>query len=426
MSEVIFRGYLHKSPPESFRNALKPWRQRWVILADSRLAFPYAQPYVRIEYYVNQQLAEDLDEPKGVIDLKYCTEVIARHPIRGYDHVFDICTEKRSYHFAAPTKESKGIWMESILSVLRSKGKPPGSPSVTPRLGLSVQDASIVSPVYQAVTLPNQSSDKMHRVPPPMRNTTLPGGSSLDDYQHLSHKKPPAIARTGPSSLYDTLSTTSSSQDDYQHLDHKITNVGRSMTSATSPSHYSHIHVTHEDYHQLSDIKTTNAHSYTPLHSSDSDNDDYNRLSHVVTSSESETRHPISNTSQYSSLALQDDYQHLKHNKSNEAAGSRHITNTSQYSTLALQDDYHHLNHKNTNGKVGAADNKLPLTYTNTSLTSQYSTLAIQDDDYQHLNHTITNGMHRTTPAALPPNNSTYGHLNSTHTYEAVTHNSSS
>lgn len=67
MSEIVFRGYLHKSPPESFGSSLKPWRLRWFILADSRLAFPLASPYVRLEYYASEQFANDLNEPKGEI-----------------------------------------------------------------------------------------------------------------------------------------------------------------------------------------------------------------------------------------------------------------------------------------------------------------------------------------------------------------------
>ena len=65
MSEVVFRGYLYKSPPEGFGSTLKPWRLRWFVLADSRLAFPFATPYVRLEYYGKEQISDNLDEPKG-------------------------------------------------------------------------------------------------------------------------------------------------------------------------------------------------------------------------------------------------------------------------------------------------------------------------------------------------------------------------
>ena len=65
MSEIVFRGYLYKSPPEGFGSSLKPWRMRWCILADSRLAFPFATPYIRLEYYASEHYANELDEPKG-------------------------------------------------------------------------------------------------------------------------------------------------------------------------------------------------------------------------------------------------------------------------------------------------------------------------------------------------------------------------
>ena len=57
----------------------------------------------------------------GVIDLKDCIEVVDQRPMRGYDHVFDLCTDKRAYHFAAPSMEMKNVWMESLTAVLRNK-----------------------------------------------------------------------------------------------------------------------------------------------------------------------------------------------------------------------------------------------------------------------------------------------------------------
>ena len=55
-----------------------------------------------------------------MIDLKDCNEVVDCRPTRGYDHVFDLCTDKRAYHFAAPSMEIKSIWMESLTAVLRN------------------------------------------------------------------------------------------------------------------------------------------------------------------------------------------------------------------------------------------------------------------------------------------------------------------
>ena len=57
----------------------------------------------------------------GIIDLQDCNEVVDRRPMRGYDHVFDLCTDKRAYHFAAASIEVKSVWMESLTAVLRNK-----------------------------------------------------------------------------------------------------------------------------------------------------------------------------------------------------------------------------------------------------------------------------------------------------------------
>ena len=43
--------------------------------------------------------------------------------MRGYDHVFDLCTDKRAYHFAASSMEIKNIWMESLNAILRNNTK---------------------------------------------------------------------------------------------------------------------------------------------------------------------------------------------------------------------------------------------------------------------------------------------------------------
>lgn len=56
----------------------------------------------------------------GVIDLKDCIEVVDRRPMKGHDHVFDLRTDKRAYHFAASSVEVKSVWIESLTAVLRN------------------------------------------------------------------------------------------------------------------------------------------------------------------------------------------------------------------------------------------------------------------------------------------------------------------
>lgn len=53
-------------------------------------------------------------------------------PMRGYDHVFDLCTNKRAYHFAAPSLEMKSVWMESLTAVLRNKTEVTNYPASSP------------------------------------------------------------------------------------------------------------------------------------------------------------------------------------------------------------------------------------------------------------------------------------------------------
>lgn len=56
----------------------------------------------------------------GVIDLKDCIEVVDRRPMKGHDHVFDLRTDKRAYHFAAASVEVKNVWIECLTAVLRN------------------------------------------------------------------------------------------------------------------------------------------------------------------------------------------------------------------------------------------------------------------------------------------------------------------
>lgn len=266
MSEIVFRGYLYKSPPESFGSALKPWRQRWCVLADSRLAFPFATPYVRLEYYTNEQYANELDEPKGVIDLQDCNEVVDRRPMRGYDHVFDLCTNKRAYHFAASSIEVKSVWMESLTAVLRNKTESwQVDASVSLRLGVgnNAGDMSMESPVYSSLPRMNDTSSeneeyvsrcvqederrKNESAQLPIGNSAFVDSNFQDDYQHLQHKKPgdldPPPVQSGALSNYSSLSRSfvqDDDVDDYQHLDHKKYNQNgdRAATISTSSSLY--------------------------------------------------------------------------------------------------------------------------------------------------------------------------------------------
>ena len=61
--EVVKSGYLIKSPPEA-KMAAK-WHKRWFVLSDSKLVYPLADRYVRLEYYQSEGEAKKLADPKG-------------------------------------------------------------------------------------------------------------------------------------------------------------------------------------------------------------------------------------------------------------------------------------------------------------------------------------------------------------------------
>ena len=58
-------GYLTKSPPES-KSRVAQWHRRWFLLMDSRLVYPLADRYVRLEYYQSEIEARRLADPKGM------------------------------------------------------------------------------------------------------------------------------------------------------------------------------------------------------------------------------------------------------------------------------------------------------------------------------------------------------------------------
>lgn len=62
--EFVMSGYLTKSPPES-KIKVAQWHRRWFLLMDSRLVYPLADRYVRLEYYQSELEAKRLADPKG-------------------------------------------------------------------------------------------------------------------------------------------------------------------------------------------------------------------------------------------------------------------------------------------------------------------------------------------------------------------------
>lgn len=63
--EFVKAGYLVKSPPAS-RALVAQWHRRWFLLMDSKLVYPMADRYVRLDYYQNEAEAKRLADPKGM------------------------------------------------------------------------------------------------------------------------------------------------------------------------------------------------------------------------------------------------------------------------------------------------------------------------------------------------------------------------
>jgi len=72
--EIIKAGYLTKSPPEK-SGRVAQWHKRWFVLADSRLVYPVAPRYVRLEYYQNEEEAKRLADPKGEWTLRVFCQI---------------------------------------------------------------------------------------------------------------------------------------------------------------------------------------------------------------------------------------------------------------------------------------------------------------------------------------------------------------
>ena len=74
--EFVKAGYLVKSPPQF--KPLSQWHKRWFLLLDSKLVYPLAARYVRLEYYQSHQDAEKLANPKG--EVNYTNKIYSAEP----------------------------------------------------------------------------------------------------------------------------------------------------------------------------------------------------------------------------------------------------------------------------------------------------------------------------------------------------------
>ena len=54
----------------------------------------------------------------GIINLENCSKVTNRENMRGYKHVFDVCTSERKYHLVADSEVEKHDWIDTLNTTL--------------------------------------------------------------------------------------------------------------------------------------------------------------------------------------------------------------------------------------------------------------------------------------------------------------------
>uniref|UniRef100_A0A1E1X9R1 Putative pleckstrin similarity domain protein n=1 Tax=Amblyomma aureolatum TaxID=187763 RepID=A0A1E1X9R1_9ACAR len=107
--EVVYEGWLVKSPPERRIRRAK-WRRRWFVLRPSGQV---PQQYV-LEYYTDQSYRK----LKGTIDLDQCDQVDAElEVVTKSKYMFDIKTAKRTYYLVADSEAVMNKWVDCICKV---------------------------------------------------------------------------------------------------------------------------------------------------------------------------------------------------------------------------------------------------------------------------------------------------------------------
>ncbi|XP_031647324.1 LOW QUALITY PROTEIN: GRB2-associated-binding protein 2 [Oncorhynchus kisutch] len=110
--EIIFQGWLRKSPPEK-KLRRYAWKKRWFILRSGRMS---GDPDV-LEYYKNDRSKK----PIRIIDLHCCEQVDAGLTFKRKEFqdsfVFDIKTSERTFYLVAETEEEMNKWVRSICQL---------------------------------------------------------------------------------------------------------------------------------------------------------------------------------------------------------------------------------------------------------------------------------------------------------------------
>uniref|UniRef100_A0A1A8CA32 GRB2-associated binding protein 1 n=1 Tax=Nothobranchius kadleci TaxID=1051664 RepID=A0A1A8CA32_NOTKA len=185
--EVVYSGWLRKSPPEK-KLRRYAWKKRWFVLRSGRLT---GDPDV-LEYYKN----DHAKKPIRVIDLNLCDQVDAGLTFKrkefGHSFIFDIKTFDRIFYLVADTEDEMNKWVRHICDICGFNPTDEDAAKAGPQSVVDIPPHPILGNVagQTALVLPN--------VPPPyqpvsVRQLEPQSSSEVQDYLWLANcesKKP--------------------------------------------------------------------------------------------------------------------------------------------------------------------------------------------------------------------------------------------
>uniref|UniRef100_A0A1A8N479 GRB2-associated binding protein 1 n=2 Tax=Nothobranchius pienaari TaxID=704102 RepID=A0A1A8N479_9TELE len=185
--EVVYSGWLRKSPPEK-KLRRYAWKKRWFVLRSGRLT---GDPDV-LEYYKN----DHAKKPIRVIDLNLCDQVDAGLTFKrkefGHSFIFDIKTFDRVFYLVADTEDEMNKWVRHICDICGFNPTDEDAAKAGPQSVVDIPPHPILGNVagQTALVLPN--------VPPPyqpvsVRQLEPQSSSEVQDYLWLANcesKKP--------------------------------------------------------------------------------------------------------------------------------------------------------------------------------------------------------------------------------------------
>uniref|UniRef100_A0A1A8F906 GRB2-associated binding protein 1 n=1 Tax=Nothobranchius korthausae TaxID=1143690 RepID=A0A1A8F906_9TELE len=185
--EVVYSGWLRKSPPEK-KLRRYAWKKRWFVLRSGRLT---GDPDV-LEYYKN----DHAKKPIRVIDLNLCDQVDAGLTFKrkefGHSFIFDIKTFDRVFYLVADTEDEMNKWVRHICDICGFNPTEEDAAKAGPQSVVDIPPHPILGNVVgqTALVLPN--------VPPPyqpvsVRQLESQSSSEVQDYLWLANcesKKP--------------------------------------------------------------------------------------------------------------------------------------------------------------------------------------------------------------------------------------------